>query len=267
MAKAPRSTGRRTKRKRTFGKVKRGRPTARRSLFKKRTGRSVGRSRIVMYGNLVQPKVRTRMVYVDTKTIQPTTGRAFHDFRLNNIFDPDATGIGHKPAYHDQWAVLYDTYRVTAVRVSVVMQQINTPGSTGHRLHTTTLEPGGYPFVIPNAVGQQHIVFMEATDADAILDDAVDLNFLRETGKRRKNYDWRYLIGRTKMTKTYKLANIMANLESIHKSTAFNASPTDAVILRVGAMSKDGFEMADVRFDIRLVYHVEMSNPKEISGS
>jgi hypothetical protein len=40
-------------------------------------------------------------------------------YRLNSIFDPDGTGVGHQPLYHDQLANIYQAYRVHGAKVIV----------------------------------------------------------------------------------------------------------------------------------------------------
>lgn len=40
-------------------------------------------------------------------------------FRLNSIFDPDRTGTGHQPYGHDTLALMYNRYRVNAVKYKV----------------------------------------------------------------------------------------------------------------------------------------------------
>lgn len=40
-------------------------------------------------------------------------------FRGNSIFDPDQTGVGHQALAHDQWATLYEYYRVLSSGIEV----------------------------------------------------------------------------------------------------------------------------------------------------
>lgn len=40
-------------------------------------------------------------------------------FRGNSIFDPDLSGVGHQALSHDQWATLYEYYRVLSSSIEV----------------------------------------------------------------------------------------------------------------------------------------------------
>lgn len=42
-----------------------------------------------------------------------------HIFRINNLFDLDATGVGHQPIAFDQMALLYKKYRVTGAKITI----------------------------------------------------------------------------------------------------------------------------------------------------
>lgn len=43
-------------------------------------------------------------------------------FRLNSLYDPDFTGVGHQPYGHDQLALLYSKYKVHRVGVYVEIE-------------------------------------------------------------------------------------------------------------------------------------------------
>lgn len=90
-------------------------------------------------------------------------------FRLNSIFDPDFTGVGHQPYGHDElepfWAK-YKVYRVdikiewtlpTASSAVYGMAAVNQPGDTynyaGRSLNTVTEKPGCNCIRVPNADG------------------------------------------------------------------------------------------------------------------
>ena len=44
-----------------------------------------------------------------------------NQFKVNSIYDPDLTGIGHQPLGRDTWAGIYDYYKVLETRVHVTM--------------------------------------------------------------------------------------------------------------------------------------------------
>lgn len=51
---------------------------------------------------------------------------AFYQFRLNSIFDPDLTGAGTQPVGHDQYALLYEKYRVYEASYKVTFMNQST---------------------------------------------------------------------------------------------------------------------------------------------
>ncbi len=66
-----------------------------------------------MAPTVVKPGTVVKMKYTDLITLSNfAVGQDFHIFRAASIFDPDFTGVGHQPMGHDQWANLYQRYRV-----------------------------------------------------------------------------------------------------------------------------------------------------------
>lgn len=60
---------------------------------KKTTSLTPGFKRIV---NGVPPTLKSTLKYAQTITINPSVGGCNgHSFRINSLFDPDFTGIGH----------------------------------------------------------------------------------------------------------------------------------------------------------------------------
>ena len=55
----------------------------------------------------------TQLKYVDW--VATNLGVAIYRFRLNSIFDPDLTGVGHQPYGHDTLQSIYNKYRVTKI--------------------------------------------------------------------------------------------------------------------------------------------------------
>lgn len=59
--------------------------------------------------------------YYEVLTIVSSTTAATNVYRLNSIFDPDATGVGNAVYYYDQMKLLYGKYCVYGVKVSCTL--------------------------------------------------------------------------------------------------------------------------------------------------
>lgn len=65
---------------------------------------------------------RGTLVYADTSFDLSTLAvspQAHYVFRGNSIFDPDLTGVGVQPYYHDTMQTIYASYRVHASQINV----------------------------------------------------------------------------------------------------------------------------------------------------
>jgi len=51
---------------------------------------------------------------------------ALYQFRLNSLFDPDLTGVGTQPIPHDQFAAVWEKYRVYEVSYKVIFANSST---------------------------------------------------------------------------------------------------------------------------------------------
>lgn len=69
------------------------------------------------------------MTYVEKFNLDPGAlgALANYQFRLNSIFDPNLTGVGHQPTPHDQLEPLFENYTVlsAAYKVSIVNNDTN----------------------------------------------------------------------------------------------------------------------------------------------
>lgn len=63
-----------------------------------------------------------KMRYIQRLELDPGASTAFvaNLFSANSIFDPDATGAGHQPMGHDQWANFYQGYCVLGSKISII---------------------------------------------------------------------------------------------------------------------------------------------------
>lgn len=60
------------------------------------------------------------LTYADTVNLASgVVGYLEHTFSLNNLFDPDVTGVGHQPLGRDEYAELYTRYHVEEAKYEV----------------------------------------------------------------------------------------------------------------------------------------------------
>ncbi len=70
-------------------------------------------------------RVRTvRMKYCQGTILNPAALLSTAQFRMNGIFDPDITGIGHQPLGHDIWAQFYERYKVLHYKIKIYITDV-----------------------------------------------------------------------------------------------------------------------------------------------
>jgi len=84
-------------------------------------------------------KFSTKLRYAEVITFTAGAG-AFqaNTFRLNSVYDPNLSGVGHQPMYHDQLALIYGKYRVNGARIRVRFEMVSLP-STATASYAPTL--------------------------------------------------------------------------------------------------------------------------------
>lgn len=87
---------------------------------RRRVRRRMRRSRIRRPIPTGIPQTMTvRMRYVDTISLNPDgVHPANYVFRANSIYDPNYSGIGHQPMWHDMYALMYKRYRVIGSKIT-----------------------------------------------------------------------------------------------------------------------------------------------------
>lgn len=78
------------------------------------------------------PNVISKLRYVENYLFTSTAGSVnINNFRMNSIADPDQTGVGHQPMYHDIFALLYRRYRVLGSKLTVTWVPVNDVSAAG----------------------------------------------------------------------------------------------------------------------------------------
>lgn len=75
-------------------------------------------------------EIITKLKYVDNITLSSSSfSISKNAFKMNSIFDPDVTGVGHQPLYTDQFSPVYNRYTVLGSKLTVMFTS-NTPTTT-----------------------------------------------------------------------------------------------------------------------------------------
>ncbi len=88
---------------------------------KKKNNGSNGESRVTIPKVPGFPdQIRVSLVYEDLIPITTVANSYYTQiFRGNSLFDPDLTGIGHQPRYFDQYAAIYNKYKVYSSKIEI----------------------------------------------------------------------------------------------------------------------------------------------------
>ena len=123
-----------------MGKRKRSSKSTTRRMFKrwKKRTKSSTRKRRKALSVIPRPvkcfpnSMKFTMRYCDNITIpNHNAGAGPYCFRMNSIFDPDHTGVGHQPRFHDQVAGIYHKYCVIGARAYIELLSSGTSSVAG----------------------------------------------------------------------------------------------------------------------------------------
>lgn len=67
--------------------------------------------------------LNTTLTYSDSGRISSALTEAIQVWRLNSLYDPDLTGVGHQPMGFDQIMGIYQYFRVNSVTVELIVRQ------------------------------------------------------------------------------------------------------------------------------------------------
>lgn len=128
-------------------------------------------------------RLRCKLKYCDNLTLTSTTGSiGKYFFRANSINDPDLTGTGHQPLYHDTFSAIYDQYAVisshiviTAINRSTtdaaLMALVKEDDGTGTTTVQTLLEAGHarYKLLTPLSGSSSKVILKQNFSAKKFL--------------------------------------------------------------------------------------------------
>jgi len=190
--------------------------------------RGLGRARTGFPNSIV-----TKLRYSDTFEGTGTAGARFLNvFAANGIFDPDLSGGGHQPLYHDNYFNLYNHYEVIASKITVTFCA-----------KATNTIPMVCGIVVDDdsSISSQVTTLMEQSGNTAVVDTDG-----RNVATLTSNYN-----GRTYLADSSQLGR-----------TTFGTNPTELICFGVWAATCDGATNGTVSVVVHVDYTVRCSELK-----
>jgi hypothetical protein len=162
-------------------------------------------------------------------------------FRMNSIFDPDLTGVGHQPMGRDLWSGVFRWYRVSHFRAKITfINRFNSVDGFGHYVSTIV----GYQTSHDTTFAD---TFTEAIEGKRGRDYAV-------LGPPQGGNNVAILTYETNLSE-FKLGTVEA--EGADEWTAVGSNPAWVALFRLGAATIDGDTDVFTHILVELNYLVE----------
>ncbi len=190
----------------------------------------------------IPDRFRTKLVYAGGGQI--TSASYFVDkiWNINSVFDPDQSGVGHQPRYFDQFALLYNRYRVLSATFDVSIRQRATHGITCYLIPnnaTTGLTGAG----IPAELRRSGVARITSSNQPPVA-FRVKFDPASVTGVSRSQY-----------------------LSDDRFQALTTANPSEAICLHQYVESMDGSTAIDCEYVMQIVYEVEFFDAVDVSSS
>ncbi len=194
----------------------------------------------------IDPHKYVVLKYVDnfSATIASTAGTQ-QTMNLNSIFDPDRTGVGHQPLYYDQYAALYNRYRVLKVHWKIVF------GNTTGTFNTVVLPVNG---LISSAVAGS------ATYATACEQPRAIFKLVAGNGGIPVTYEGNINLNNLNG------CTVTEYLGDDRFEAQIGASPTEIMTLAIGIYNPTVASIL-VNFTVEMHFYVDLHDIISISGS
>jgi len=199
--------------------------------YKRKRKSNVRNNRITRSLSVLPDKFRTKLPY---HTVIDLSGGASskieHVLNLNSIFDVDFTGIGHQPLGHDQFAGLYNKYRVVSNSVRV-------------------------QFCVSTTGGSNLIVGMFPATTTALL--ANDETICEQQRTRYKVVGTPSSNSVTTLRKKFYIKQLSGNDDNGNLQSVVGSNPAEQWHLHLFTQTLDKVSVPDVYCDVYMMFEVE----------
>lgn len=178
----------------------------------------------------------TKLEYRTNGIFNVSAVDSFYDFRLNSIYDPDVTSVGHQPLWSDQYQAIYKKYRVFRCKYELKLVALSTGGTPARCVTMANGQPSAaFPVTIEDAWEQNRT-------ANRLIPSGPD-----KITTLRGNISLPYIQGQTSVEFKGDDGN----------TSVFTTNPTNDAILRIIFGSVNGNE-TQFAWEIKLTYFTEM---------
>lgn len=169
------------------------------------------------------------------------------NWSLNDMFDPDFTGVGHQPYLRDQVAFLYGKYKVLGVKIELIASDPTADGVVlGVRINTPS-DAGVLAGATPSTMGEK---------------SNVQLKYLNNTGSQvvvwKKYYKMWQIAGVTKL---------QYDADYTNYSAAVGSSPTLIPSLHIAIAGIDGASTPTARIMQRFTFYCQWTERQTVAQS
>lgn len=228
--------------------IRRKRPLADKRTFKPMT--SGGGLGLAQYSPFPRQKM-CKLIYQDTgylTTVAVTGLPGVHSYRVNSVYDPDFTGVGHQPQFRDQLAAVYSRYIVYGVRY-----------------HVTFTLPGNYAWKV-GILATEDTTYNPATHSFDVSSEKRGC-VQAIMGKEGSPGSVKTMSGFIKASKLAGLTPKEYNADKVKYGGVVGANPTNDLYMTLIGETITVDASVSLAFTIRLQYYVKFYAPKVVGQS
>lgn len=223
-------------RKKRFFKKRRGR----RRRFKRKRPFMSKISSIKLRTQVLPDNLFLKLPYNQRLPVFNTAILRAYSFRINSLFDPDATGIGTQPLGFDQWMNFYEKFEVRGSRIQVTVYNLSS---------TVTTEVIVYPSNSATAITATNTAIEQPYSRKMV---SAGIN--SRAFSRMSNYiTVKKLLGR--------------QIQSVNYTGSESANPTVSLFWHTLAASIDGATNINIVMEVKLIYYVRLYKRISLASS
>lgn len=218
------------------------------AIYKNPAQRVIARNvgpQYVAYSGLTAPdRTIVKMTYAQFNQLTSGVSFASQIYRGNSIFDPDLTGVGHQALAHDQWATLYEFYRVLSSSIEV------------YATSQDTVDP-----CLVVVVPSEESTVIDAGNPDTYVESPYSKHaYLSVRGgtDHCRIYSW---------MNTARILGVRKFDSGFDEAAAFGANPTTGAQWFWHVLVATRVNQPNVEIHVKITYTVEMLKRKQLTAS